>query len=420
MRVPCLIVALICVACDSASEFPPVSIVDAAPDAASADAASIDTGVDGALADMRVALDAGAMDAALLDAGTTDQTMPDAAIDDATPPDQQIIEQTEIERVRAGFGLMHTVAGLGRIGDKGENGWEPGFEGGDAREAELSRPHMTMADAAGNLYIADKDAHAIRKVEVDGRITTFAGTSEAGDDGDAGRADQMRLNAPNGLWAQPDGTVFILDLGNAAIRRVDPDGAFTTLFRDPAGMGNGRGLWVAPDARLVYYAAGSAVRRWTPNGGVETVMTGFESLGNLTVDPDGHLVVTDRGADRVYRIVNGARIPIAGNGEKDGGGDGEAALMTGLHEVRGVWFHPEGGYLLATHKGGQVWYVDTAGIIHRLVHGDNDRDTHAGDGEPLSSRGKKVSEVRAVTMAPDGALLITENDRGFIRRVAPR
>jgi glucose/arabinose dehydrogenase len=92
-------------------------------------------------------------------------------------------------------------------------------------------------------------------------------------------------------------------------------------------------------------------------------------------------------------------------------------LTTGLNEVRGVWFHPEGGFLVATHKGGDVWYVDTDGIIHRLIRGDDDRDTHAGDGELLDTPGKKLSEVRAVTMGPGGRMVVTENDRGFIRVV---
>jgi hypothetical protein len=87
--------------------------------------------------------------------------------------------------------------------------------------------------------------------------------------------------------------------------------------------------------------------------------------------------------------------------------------------VKAVWFHPEGGFFLATHKGGQVWYVDTAGFCHLFVDGDTD-DTHAGDGGPYDAPGPKISEPRAVTMAPSGDVLITENDSGYVRRVALR
>jgi len=82
------------------------------------------------------------------------------------------------------YDLLETVAGTGRFGDRGHNGWESRFEGGPAIEAELSRPHTTLADAAGHLYVADKEAHAIRRISPDGIITTVAGTSASGFDGD--------------------------------------------------------------------------------------------------------------------------------------------------------------------------------------------------------------------------------------------
>lgn len=411
----CLLAALLATGCDDGGDAAPGPTLtfDGSVDAA------LDAARDATPRDMPSADAAPPADDGAIPADATAEPPPDAGAEPEPPPDAGPA-LSEIERVRAGFGRMFTVAGRGQIPEKSENGWRAAYEGGDAIDAELSRPHMTMADAAGNLYIADKDAHAIRKVATDGRITTLAGTSVAGDDGDTGVAAQMRLNAPNGLWAQPDGTVFVLDLGNRAVRQVDPDGQMTTLFRDPAGFGTGRGLWVAPDASLVYYAAGSAVRRWDPENGIQPVVGGFASLGNLVVDLDGDLIVTDRLGHRVHRIVDGVATPIAGNGTPDGGGDGRPALETGLDEVRGVWPHPAGGYLLATHEGGQVWYLDTSGVIHLLIDGDDDRDTHAGDGEPLDTPGRKLSEVRAVTMAPDGALIITEHDAGYIRRVEPR
>ena len=83
--------------------------------------------------------------------------------------------------------------------------------------------------------------------------------------------------------------------------------------------------------------------------------------------------------------------------------------------MRGIYFHPEGGYLLATHHGGQVWFVDDNQIIHLLIDGDNRNSTHAGDGLSLSTPGKKVSEVRQVTLSPAGDLIVTEHDGGYIR-----
>ena len=323
-------------------------------------------------------------------------------------------------QLAASYGIIETVAGRGEFGSKRYNGWEERFEGGPATDAELSRPHITLGDAEGNLFVADKDAHAIRKISPDGRIVTVAGTGEAGDDGDEPRpGSSSRLSSPNGLWIGPAGQLYILDLGNSKIRKLDTEGQLSTLFALPESAGTGRGLWVSDDARLAYVSAGTSLLRWTAEGGATTHADGFVSLGNLHVSPQGELAVADRGGHRVYSIgSDGTKTPIAGNGDTQGGGAGSAALETGLDEVRGIFFHPRGGYFLATHKGDQVWYVDAEGTIHLFVDGDGG-DHHEGDGE-RHAPGEKISEPRAVTMDPKGNVIITENDLGFVRRVRLR
>ena len=120
----------------------------------------------------------------------------------------------------------------------------------------------------------------------------------------------------------------------------------------------------------------------------------------------------------VYKVFpDGSKVAIAGNGSSSGGGDGQLALSTGLDEVRAVFFTDYGGYYLGTHDGSQVWYVDTNNYIHLLIDGAKPNTTHAGDGELLTTPGQKVSEVRSVALSPNGDLLITENDRGYVRIV---
>ncbi|MCP4193038.1 MAG: PEP-CTERM sorting domain-containing protein [Planctomycetaceae bacterium] len=315
------------------------------------------------------------------------------------------------------YGVLETVAGTGLIREKSVNGWLSEMEGGLATAAELSRPHITMADALGNLYIADKDAHAIRLVTPDGAIHTIAGTNLAGFNGD-GLGVDTQLNAPNGLFTFPDGTTYILDVGNSLIRKLGTDGTLTTVFEDPFGIQVGRGLWVSPDESRIFYSSASEVRMWQADEGVSTYADGFVVLGNLAVDPsDEELVVTDRDGHGVYKVyADGSRDLIAGNETTSGGGQGQLATNTGLKEVRGIAFHPEGGYLLATHDAGQIWFVDDDDRIHLLIDGDDD-GTHAGDGLSLDTVGRKISEPRAVTLSPTGDLIITEHDAGYIRFV---
>lgn len=325
---------------------------------------------------------------------------------------------SEFEDVAASFGILRTLAGKGEVSTPDENAWQESFEGGPATEAELSKPHNALGDAAGNIYIADKEAHGIRKVTPDGRIFTVAGTNEPGDDGDGPAPGvESRLDEPNGLWVRADGTVYILDTGNGKVRRLDPGGTMTTLFSVP-GLRTGRGLWVSEDERLAYVSSRRRLVKWTPGGGTEALPFSFEQLGNLAVDSTGDVIVTDRDAHLVYRITTDLRrIHVAGNGLLSGGGNGQQAIETGLFEVRGVWIHPStGGFFLATQFGSQIWYVDTEGIIHLFLDGNPD-NVRAGDGELFSTPGPKVSNIRSVTMDRQGNLIITENDFGFVRIV---
>ena len=315
------------------------------------------------------------------------------------------------------YGLLTTIAGAGGIQDS--NNWRPEFEGAPATNVFLSGPHIAMADRAGFIYIADKDSFGIRKILLDGSIITVAGINEAGNGPDDSRpATQVALNGANGLWVRAEGTVFILDTDNGKVRRLDTNGFMRTLFTVPGGILAGRGLWVSDDETRAYLSSLTVVKKWIPGQGVTDFSTGYTQLGNLVVDPSGNVVVTDRGAHRVYRLDSqGNRTVIAGNGFPSGGGDGQLATNTGLNEVRGVWFLPSGAFFLCTHRGSQVWYVDTAGYINLFLNGSRS-GSHAGDGTWFYKPSElRVSECRAVTMDYEGNLLITENDIGFVRKV---
>src|SRR6266700_848511 len=275
------------------------------------------------------------------------------------------------------YGLLSTVAGSGGTFFSPSDNWQPAFEGGPATNAELSHPHIAMADRAGNIYIADKEAHAIRKVTPDGNIFTVAGTGVAG-------------------YGDPNIPALATNVA----------------------LNNPRGLWVSPDESLVFYSAGSQVMSYDSTNGLLVYASGFSQLGNLAIDPNGNLVVTDRMGNKVYRIESdGTKTVIAGNGSFGGGGDGQLATDTGLNQVRGIWFLPSGAYFLATDAGCQVWYVDTDGYIHLMLNGNY--YAHAGDGswfydDPTS---EKLGAVRQITMDHDGNLLITESDAGYVRKV---
>lgn len=321
--------------------------------------------------------------------------------------------------VRA-YGLLETVAGIGAGQTDGVSYWQPWYEGGSAAWAALSRPHVAMADRAGNIYIADKNSHSILRVTPDGTIHTHAGTHVGGFNGEGpAPATTLQLNLPNGLWTGADGTVYVLDTDNGRVRRVNTNGIMTTLFLATATgpLEGGRGLWVKEDESLAYFCAKTRLRKWTPAGGLQTVASGFVELGTLYVESNGDILVCDRGAHSVYRVSPaGAKTLLAGNGTTTGGGDGQLALATGLNGVRSIYPVPTGGYLLLTHDGCQLWYLDTGGIVHLLLNGWNG-NLHAGDGQYFYSPEPKISEGRSVTMDAAGNIIICESDWGYVRRI---
>ena len=192
----------------------------------------------------------------------------------------------------------------------------------------------------------------------------------------------------------------------------------TTLIHDKNGMSAGRGLWVSQTEDTIWYCSGSVIKMWTEKDGLRTLADGFSGgLGNIVQDRNGNIIATDRSANLVYRIdKSGEKTIIAGNGASKGGGHGMPALQTAFHGVRGVWVLDDNSYFLATHEGSQVWYIDTAGIAYLFVNGKEGDKNHTGDGMNFRTPGYKVSEVRAIT-ADYRNLLITENDRGYIRRL---
>jgi hypothetical protein len=318
------------------------------------------------------------------------------------------------------YGLLHTIAGSGTdAGEDGVNYWQPGFEGGYATNAALSRPHFAMADNAGNVFIVDKDSDSVLKVTTDGRIHTVAGTHAVGNGPDTtSPGTNVAMDLPNGLWVRGDGTVYVLDTGNGKVRWLNTNGLMTTLFTDTNGISGGRGLWVNAEASLVYYASGSDLRQWTPGGGTVNLNTKFNDLGNLIIIGT-NLVATDRGSNTVWLVTTnkGARTLLFGNGGTNLVVDDSAALTNSLYGVRGVWQPPTGGYFLATDYGAQFLYVDLAGVIHVFVAGD--KDDHAGDGQWFYNAPTvpKFGQLRSVAMDNQGNLIIVENDLGYVRRI---
>lgn len=94
--------------------------------------------------------------------------------------------------------------------------------------AVLLQPQAVTADRSGNIYVSDPGDHRVRRIDASGVIHTIAGTGKPGSRGDAGPAVEAQLNAPYGLSLDSAGNLYVADLGNALVRRVSVDGVIKT------------------------------------------------------------------------------------------------------------------------------------------------------------------------------------------------
>jgi uncharacterized protein (TIGR03437 family) len=267
-----------------------------------------------------------------------------------------------IRKISVTDGSIITVAGSGTIGAFGD--------GDLAVNAELRYPCGVAVDTSGNIYIADTGNHVIRKVDGDHNIWTIAGQYTNGYSGDNGAATHALLNRPTGLAVAADGTLYISDSGNHVIRRVTIDGKISTyvgtgkagydtyLTRAQSAMlNNPQGL--ALDANGILYIADSSnhlirsVDTNETNGVVKTVagknLGGFEGDGGLAtdallyypkgvrVDSSGNLYIADTLNNRIRLVTsNGYITTIAGMGSAGYWGDGALAtnaLLAGPSDV---------------------------------------------------------------------------------------
>ncbi len=122
-------------------------------------------------------------------------------------------------------GIITTIAGTGDAGFSGD--------GGPASSAQFNGISALAFDAAGSLYVADFDNHRIRKISPEGTITSIAGTGEPKYNGDEIPAITANIGEPCGVVVDAAGVVYIGDQFNRRVRAVTPDGIMHTV----AGMG---------------------------------------------------------------------------------------------------------------------------------------------------------------------------------------
>jgi hypothetical protein len=154
--------------------------------------------------------------------------------------------ECDVRKIAAATKIITTFAGNEHCGYSGD--------GGPATNAKLNQPYDVSVDGDNNLYIADTSNQRIRKVDaVTNFITTVAGDGVAGYTGD-GPAIGVSLNGPQGVFADPNGNLFVADYNNDIVRWVSPTGQLLTIAGTPQTYGFGGDGGVATSALFAYAA----------------------------------------------------------------------------------------------------------------------------------------------------------------------
>jgi sugar lactone lactonase YvrE len=276
-----------------------------------------------------------------------------------------------VRRLYLRSGKLPAVAGNGKSGYSGD--------GGPATEASLNEPYEIAFDAVGNMYFVEMKNNIIRRVDrKTRRISTIAGTGEAGFSGDNGPAVKAQMRQPHSIAFDAQGRLLVCDIANNRIRRIDlKSGLIETIFEGKKG---------------------------TPTNGPRAIAIG-----------DGpNLYVAFREGNSVYRLNSstGELTHLAGTGEKGYTGDKGPAVKATLSGPKGIALSQSALFIADTESHTIRKISLKTGVIETIA-GTGERGD-GPEGDPLKC---KMNRPHGVFIGKDGVVYVGDSEAHRVRVV---
>jgi sugar lactone lactonase YvrE len=231
-----------------------------------------------------------------------------------------------------------------------------GIADGPATRARFNEPLGVAAAPDGSVVVADRYNSSIRRIATDGSVSTIAGRA-----GVAGFADGAsavaRFREPTRVTVAKDGTIFVSDTGNRAIRAISPSGGVTTLFDGRTERMEPAGLALDPAGDLLVADTANHVIWKVAKGGPAEIFAGvrgsagardgttgsalFNRPAGIALDAAGRVYVADSGNHTIRRIERAEVSTIAGRGGMPGAVDGDASFSRLNRPTALIWIAGE-------------------------------------------------------------------------------